>query len=896
MLKTRISLLIFMFFGTTLQGVLPMREQWKFATDSFAAGQAAQAALAFEEFVEWYGNEQAASDPAFRESLHRLWAMAAIANGQYELGLQLIGKWMQFNEPHDPFHSFLLFQEVRLHHVLRQTEPAQRKGEAFLELYPNLPERCLVRGYLAQNALIEKDHSRARLHWTSIIEDEQLPALARDLVSGALALLELKANQPLDAFKWLARPASSECLPSWRAFLAPALSAKLLQDDRRTEALQVSAWLNPTAMGPPRLQPPPPPASTHPMRNAIWNAHWSAEQDQLQVLFEKASINSADLFALRLRALRKARQLEDVCILARALLDSHRDVPGDINALAYREGIEALLKLEKWEEATRWVHDFTQSYPRDPDIPNIQLMAARALAGQKKWPQALTQIQQLLTDWPDHASAPSWEFLRAQWLLSSGQAETALRQFRSLKTECPDTWQGLIDLQIALCLIASEDIPEALPIFSKVASNAKNPSDIRETAHLEMLKLHLGEAQAFGEVYTRYQDDIPQGQLATAIDNLAATHYLLIDDWDRAYGLWEPIAATTLPEAQFARQQLLQELTRRQRWDTLRHVAVGWIAIDWRESQTATSEALEATTRTQTLTGSAALPMPMAIDLFEAIKEGANVPPLDFFRLLESAWPQYAAALDAGSMSFVEWLKGLSAPDNPNLRIRATARLHIAEHLDHQGRPDSADAKRIAVLNEKTDLQWDAEPAFILARTAHKYDFPDAVGRLSAFIMQFRVDLRYPDSLLLLAKQFMEMDELDKAAPLLKELHSDWPDAHVHSQGCMKLAELRISLGEPEQALPLLDRVLQEQNEADFVAKALHLRLQADLRLENLDRAMVTAMRLLTLYPEQQPLYREALSHLLAATSRETLAAQTAQLKDAFLSLIDEKLLTNSEA
>jgi tetratricopeptide (TPR) repeat protein len=142
----------------------------------------------------------------------------------------------------------------------------------------------------------------------------------------------------------------------------------------------------------------------------------------------------------------------------------------------------------------------------------------------------------------------------------------------------------------------------------------------------------------------------------------------------------------------------------------------------------------------------------------------------------------------------------------------------------------------------------------------------------------------------------MEIDELDKAAPLLKELSSDWPDAHVHSQGCIKLAELHISLGEPEQALPLLDRVLQQQNEADFVAMALHHRLQADLLLENLDRAMVTAMRLLTLYPEQQPLYRESLSHLLAATSQENLSAQTTRLKDSFLNLINEKMLNNSEA
>lgn len=894
--KHLVSLLIFMLFGTVLRGVLPMREQWKFATDSFAAGQAAQAALAFQEFAEWYGNEQAVTDPAFRESLYRLWAMAAIANGQYELGLQLIGNWMQFNEPQDPFHSFLLFQEVRLHHVLRQTEPAQSKGEAFLELYPELPERCLVRGYLAQNALLEKDHSRARIHWTSIIEDEQLPALARDLVSGALALLELKANQPLEAFKWLARPASSECLPPWRAFLAPALSAELLQGDRLKEALQASAWLNPNAIEPPYLQPPPPPASTHPMRDAIWKAHWSAEQDQLRVLFENASPNSAHLFALRLRALRKAQQLEEVCILARALLRSNRDVPGDINALAYREGIEALLRLEKWDEAARWVEDFTQSYPLDPDVPNIQLMAARALAGQKKWPQALTHIQQLLTDWPDHASAPSWEFLRAQWLLSSGQAHTALAHFRSLKTRCPDAWQGLIDLQIGLCLIASEDIPEALPIFSEVASNANNPLDIRETAHLEILKLHLGNAQAFHQRYKCYQDEIPQGQLATAIDNLAATHHLLIDDWDQAYALWEPIAATTLPEAQFARQQLLQELTRRQLWDTLGQAAIGWLSVDWRDAQTATSEALQAATRAQTMTHRAALPISLAIDLFEAIKAGANVPPLDVFRLLEGAWPHYAASLDAGSVSFAEWLETQAAPDNPNTRMRATARLHIAESFDNQGRPDSADAKRIAVLNEKADLQWDAEPAFILAKTAQTYDFPDAVGRLSAFIMQFRVDQRYPDSLLLLAAQFMEIDHLEKAAPLLKELSSDWPDALVHSQGCMKLAELHIRLGEPEQALPLLDRVLQEQNEADFVAKALHHRLQADLLLKNLDRAIVTAMRLLTLYPEQHPLYRESLSHLLAATARENLSAQSAKLKDAFLSLINEKLPNPSEA
>lgn len=891
MLRPAISLCLLLLNNLTLHGILPMRDQWRAASVALANGRAAEAAAAFEAFSTWYGEEPAAREPGFRESLLRLWAIAAIGSGQHAKALDLIGTWMEGRTTGDPFHGFFLFQQVRLHLALGQLQEVDASAARFLQEYPDLPERCLVRWYLARGAMLRQNTALARHHWQALLQDASLPDPGRELAQGAMALLELHEGQPLKAFEALSGTEKGTLLDAWRSFLAPAIAAQLLEGEHPSPALEATAWLDPTGPAPTledgsRGQLPT--ASTHPVRKAIWQSHWAHESGQLEALLKTAEPQLLRDYGLRLRALREAGRLKAARQLAEALIASRRILPAGLLAVAYREGIEALFAEEAWKTAQIWIDAFMETSPEDPALPAMHLMAARALAGQQDWRGALMGVEQLLGDWPAHPSAPNWAFLRAVWLLSDQQPARALEQLEALAASAPAAWKPLIDLQRAKGLNAIGQSETAIATLDGLTGNTGVPQAIRESAALEMLKLLLHtEGEAFGVALLHYRTHFQDGQLAPMVEMLAGTYHLAHGQWEEARIIWQKVAALPVREAGYARQQLLTLLPQHHLWEALKREGTHWLRIDWHRAPQVSFEGLEAVRLYQEKTSDPALPGGLLLDLFEGLRSGQRgIPPLLFFDLLAGAWPAYAETMGAPQVPFSTWIEHLASPLNADPRIRAIARLHRAEHLDREGRTDSADALRIAVLQDETGQPAEPGPAFVLARTAHRYDFPDAAARLSTFIVRFKSHRRYPDSLFLLAARHMREARPETAIPLLESICTDWPDHGLASDSALRLADLHLQANDPAKAHARLEGLLKDPRpDPLIVAQALERRIQADLMLDNLEKALLTGLRLLSIYPGYAEICSRTMDHITAATEGKSLDPEIAAIKEAIHNL-----------
>jgi hypothetical protein len=849
-----ISLFLFLFGKMALHGILPMREQWHYATSALQNGNAAAAYSAFEAFSTWYGEEPHAKEPEFRESLHRLWAIAAIGAGHYSKAVELIKNWMAEQKSGAPFHSFLLFQLIRLYNALGDPETARPLADLFLNSYPELPERALIRWYLAQAAFQAGNLEEARAQWLAIREDTLLPEIGKSLAAGALALLELQTGNAIMAYQYLkATDQSNSLIRSWRALLAPSLVAQLIVDDHPMEALQSSGWLAAPNENFTRALSSKATLNSHrnPIRNSIWEAHWIQEKKQLQNLLEQTQTRPMDLYPLRLRALRKGNRPVDVCILAQAILASADKLHPTLQASASREGIEALFQLQAWHEAGLWIDRFVKQFPADPNVPNMRLMAARALAGQRKWADAISLIQPLREQHPNHRAEPSWAFLHGEWLLADGQPTSARSIYEALRNRAPKPWQDLISLQCAKCLHAEGQSESAEELLTSILHHESALSATREAAAIELLKIQLRDGSSdFDETYSAYTEAFPDGRLHAMADNLAGAYALATGQSDEARRLWSSVAAFTSPEALYARRQLLSLMPAIGQTEVLQLYATEWLLTDWEHSQKCSVEGLEAAALFQKSQNQAALPPALVATLFEALIEANDsIPPIAFMQLLEGAWETYSKSLDQESDNFSTWLESLASPNQDSAYLRCTARLYLAEQLERAGRSDSADSHRIHVLSDPHDINWDALPAFILAQTANRYDFPDAVDRLNTFIDTFRVHRRYPDALFLLADRFAMQKEHAKAISLLSEIVTDWPASSLVDNSRLLLARHHLELDQPHETVVHADALLQDPESAPGdIAAALSLRIQADLALKHFERALLGGIRLLSLY------------------------------------------------
>lgn len=853
--------------------VLPLRDQWRAGARALAAGDAVGALALFREFDHWYGGEEAVREPEFREGLLRLWGLAAMEAGQWEEAARLLEAWLSENPPGTRFGAFLRFQLGGIHEALGNTEEARAHQEAFLEQHPELPETLLIRWRWAEAALSEGRTAEAGHELRKILESAVLPESGRALAASALAMVELAAGRRDTALELLGQTSGSRGEPVvrfWRAIVAPALAHQLLAADQPEEALEAARWFDRQSGLKARLEKFAERfrrrAESHRraghVRQTIWNTHWQGRLSQLERSLEEERMAGPEtLYAIRLKALIEAGELRPALILATALVRSGDAIDGKLRATAYREAIEACLKLRIRDRAESLIRDFEAAHPDDPALPDIRFMAARTAAARADWRRAVRNATRLMEAHPDHPAWNTWAALRGDWLLRCGEAAAALQQFRELEETVPEAWHPFVRFQQGRCLASLHEWQEAVAVFSSVANRESASPALRESACTERLKLYLrhGDATAFNNLLKHYRDRHADGLQRLVVENLAGTFLLAQGREAEAIPVFGAVAAADRPEADFARRELSRLYRKNNDIEALRRLAIDWIRLT--RGAGCPPEPFLDLLHCQDALRSPALPEGLGGSLLEGMLSGNSpVPAAPFLDLLAGEWAHYRKGLGLEDVPIDEWVdsRAREAYGDAAWRPFTLFELYAASRLERAGRTDSADARKIRVLqNVDPALLGEAE-AFTVAATAQAYDFPGAGDRLRAFLSRFPDTKRRPEALLFLAQR-LRRDGSGEARFHLGEIVRDWPDAKVYPQAALLLAEGEIADDRPAAALDVLDRLLGRSGlRPRRVAKALLLRVRADFMTDNPARGSANARRLLTLYPEFHDIVGEA--------------------------------------
>lgn len=876
-----------------LIAVMPLREQWQAACRSFAQGNPVNALAAFRTFDQWYGNEPEIADPVFNEIRIRLWGLAAMQAGELEEAARLLERWFIENPESERFRAFLRFQLAGIYQNLGDRENTARHRRAFLESHPDLPESALIRWVMADEAFAEKDFATARDQLLQVREAAHLPPSGRSLAAAALALVELadgNAGAALGYLRSETEETGALILDCWRSLVAPVLTRRLLDEDDPERAAFVSGWFDRLPDIGARLtrfqqaldRPLPGRGRQGPsVRSSIWNAHWRGQLGKLSHSLKKSddSLNQPEkLYRLRLRTLLRSKRHGASTILGRALFQSGESVSATLRTSACKAAIEGYMNLRQWDRAEDLAHSFLERFPEDPDLPDILLLQARSSAGRGQWKTALDLVDRLLASWPEHPSRHSWRLYQAGWLLDMGLPGEARQAFADLaQSSIPETWKPFITFQMARCLEALRHVDEAAEHYRAVTGISAAAAMLRESAWSGLLKIHLrqGADAAFHKDLAGYRKRFPEGTLQDTMTNLEGSNHRLHGRHEAAVAAFGKVASGTSAANGFAREQL--SLLFREARDpvALQRHALAWISARSSLSGTLSATPFEDCRLYQRETGKAALPTGLLQALLEDLDHApARLPATPFLSLLGDSWPVYRnrAGLEEGSV--LEFAEGRAETAFREGRTgTAAACLLFAAHLlAAHGRDDSADTRRIRVLHSADTGSLGREALIEVAETAARYDFPEATPLLEAFLERFPQAPGRPRALLSLARIRWENDRGGEARSLLQQVFRHWPDALEYAPAALLLSHWQIEEGLPDRALAVLDTLLQSASLAAIqTAEALLLRTRADFQVGNPDRAFLTGIRLLALYPD---------IHEVAEPARRLLGEKIAALPD----------------
>ncbi|HSH10000.1 MAG TPA: tetratricopeptide repeat protein [Oceanipulchritudo sp.] len=843
-------------------GVLPLRDQWQAACRAMAVGQAEQAMGLLGEFDAWYADEPAVRDPAFREGYLRLKGLTALQTGRIEEGIGLLESWLEEYPDHPRYRAFIRFQVASGQRARGETDAAIRHWQVFLQAHPELPECALVHWMWADLLMAGEAYEQARPHLMAVLEETRLPPSGNALARSALALVDLHCGNRQQTVDWL-RPGSAEASPVlslWRALLAPSLAQQLLEEEQVDQAAEVAGWFDRPQSLAQRLPPLPSSNKASPQgaRQAIWSSHWSMQLQRLRSALEGSgpdSIQISSLYALRLRILLRAKAADQAEILATGLLQSSAEELRDIRATAYGAAIEASHLLKDWSRAEELAAEFALAYPGDPDLPRILFLQAQTAAGRKDLASAISQADRLITTCPEHAARPGWEIVAAGWRLEAGRAAEALSVFDSLATTAPASWQPFLRFQQARCQEALKETDVAIALYTEVSETDTANQALREQAVAGLLKIHLGKWHwaEFDRMVAHYHKTWPDGMNRLMIENQAATAYLQRGDTVQAVLLFEKIAAEDSPLATYAHEQLSAIHRQSPNPEILRTHAIAWIRQGLANGKELPETPFLDCRLYQRQCSKPALPdglLPSLMEVLELRPGCFPAPP--FLDMLEDQWASYSDLLQADSSSFADWIR--SAATNFLISDKrapfAAFQLHGALLLERQGRPDSADALRIEVLQAVDPEFLDAVGLMVIASTATRYDFPEAQELLQSVLIRYPDSDQRPEVLFLLARLLRNSEESAKAFPLLEEVLSDWPDAPIHNEACLELAGWLVEDGRHPEALATLGVLLEKPGLAPLqAAQALVLRAEADFKSGAMERGLLDCQRVLTLYP-----------------------------------------------
>lgn len=840
--------------------VLPLRDQWRAACANMAGGNAKAACHLFEEFDQWYGEEPETGEASFREKYLRLRGLACLQAGLQEKGQDCLEEWLDAHQPELRYHAFVRFQLASSYAFTGKLDKAVSNWQAFIAEHPKLPETALVHWKLADFYVSQSAWTDAEPHLLSALDHPQLPPSGKVLVKAALALLELSRENNAAALEWLgSMEAGSQVGELWQAILAPSLVSSLLATEQPAEALRISSWFSRPeqleAILSQFLQTDP---ARPGLRQLVWNTHWRQQSWMLETNISKSVADSeleASQYRLKLASLRRSGLAQHSLVLARALLSSQLPVADSLRSIAYCEAIESCHVFKDWIEADLLVDEFIDAFPDHPDLPEILYLQASSSAGRGDFKSALMRIGQLIDSYPEQRSINKWRLSQAGWTLESGDAGEAIRLYAELAYVCPEGWHPFINFQQGRCEEYRQDRTAAIRVYQLAADHPSSTPALQEQALLAILKLHLRilDTRSFLEILARYRKSFPEGLNRIMVEILAATLLHQTGRPAEAIECLIPLINQPTPAALQAYSLLSDIYISQSDKISLITAAKDQLTLYLDKEISLPEKPLQDLMLAQQRMESHVLDASLLGRLLTILNgAAADCPDFVLLRLLVDRWESYSRMLGKSGVRAEDWLSSQASSHLNANRIRpyASYTLFLADSLAEQGRHDSADARRIQVLQSVYPNIIGEYASSVLALTAASYSFPEASSMLELFLRRFPASDKRPDILLNLATTLRSDNADTESRNLLEEIRDEWPDSTTFPKASLLLAEWLAEDGLPFAALATLDKLLERGDlEARITAHAIFLRAQLFFSTGETGKGILNCQRLLQLYP-----------------------------------------------
>ncbi len=845
-------------------GILPLRDQWMAAVSALQKNEPVKAATLFHEFNHWYGDEPEVNEATFRERWYRLWGLAALQSGELDEGIRLLGTWLEDNPNQSRFRAFIRFQIGLACRSINRPEEAVQHWSLFVAQHPELPECALVHWMWAELELFRSDLANAKEHMLTVLSEERLPESGKSLARAAMALIDLSNGDQASALAHLSKCNQGRVSQIWRSILAPSLANQFQTSGDPEGAFQASKWFSsPTHLRKMLREFPGLSRGSSP-RQVIWQSHWKNQLEYLRSNLENildSGFELKHLYEMRLQTLLDSDRAVDAGLLSRALLESQSDLAQTLRSTAYATAIRACQIREQWNEANTLADAFLDAFPNDPALPDILFLQAKTAAGRKDYITAVEQTGKLTSRFPEHPSILKWRIAAAGWRLESGQAESALEVFTELESACRESWLPYLRFQTARCLKALSRIEKAKSAFREVTLMKASPA-LMEQAWVGLLKIHLSnmEIPDFRKAILDYRRNHADGLYRDMVNLLDASFYELAGDLDRATGIYKQVSAEEGSTADHALNQLSRIHAAGEDYPALREHALKWIQTRVDRGSPLPVRGLSDCVLYQTVAGKAVLPAPLFKTLLEGLdssrfNSGGDI----ILQLIMDRWEDYMGWLGTYS-NFEVWLK--SKIDHHHAsggwNTLSVYKLFHANLLEMDGRHDSADTHRIALLSIVDASGLPESSLFQLAVTADEYDFPEAIPMMETFLGNHSESARYPLVLMRLAQSARKGGERKQSLALMEEIVSDWSDNAAFISSAVQLVKWYHEDGLLEKSESLANQLLEIGGMPPReTASILLVRAKVDLAQGRRQRCLLSCKRIQALYSSFQDIMDE---------------------------------------
>jgi tetratricopeptide (TPR) repeat protein len=823
----------------------------------------------FEEFDHWYGEEPETRENDFREKQLRLWGLAALQAGLNEKGEALLLSWLDENPSPAKYHAFIRFQLASSLAYTGKLDEAVSQWNAFIKENPDLPETALVHWKLADYRISQSQWLDGEAQLQSALAHPHLPASGRALVKAALAILAINRDNNQIALDWLlSMDAGLPVEKLWQALVAPSLASRMMAQDHSAEALRITSWFTqPMVLEKDLSRLLNGKKARSSLRQKVWDAHWQQQADLIEASIRK-SIASGDLessqYRLKLSSLRQCDMARHSLVLAQALLESALPVADSLRSTAYSEAIKSCHVFQDWIQADTLANAFLEAFPGHPDLPDILYLQAKSAAGRGETENALNRIDRLIDSYPNHRSLLRWKLSEAAWTLEDRRAADAWELYSQLATTAPDGWIPFLKFQQGRCKESLREFETARSDYEAGFSHSLSTPALQEQALVALLKLHLQtlDGPNFDRILSRYRSTFTQGLNRMSVEILAATWLRQTGRLAEAIDLLETLVQDTDPAALMA-YRLLSEI-HRQKSDA---ISLARIASNQISRLIESENKLPELPFNDLLHAQGSLQQPV-LDEFQVrlllnLVNGhdAKCPDLLLLHLVTGQWHAYRELLNLPTLPVEKWLEqqAMAHLERQMMRAYASYNLLLADWLEKRARSDSADARRIQVLQSVHPDSTGEHANQVLALTAAAYNFPEAERLLERFTQKYPLSVHRPGVLLELARiqRNRNMDTIP--LKLLEEIRDDWPDSTVFPWACILLSKWLDEDGYPDNALATLTGLLDMGNlSPKLTAEAILLRAKLLFRAGDTKKGYLNCQRLLQLYPAFQDIAESA--------------------------------------